>query len=82
VKREGLKVVMSENLWTRKYTVLDKTREQLIKDLEIQAAYYPFIDAAKQRIQDTGKHGPVHDAADRFLQYLEEEYMSIENASN
>lgn len=77
-----MKVVMSENLWIRKYTVLDKTREQLIKDLEIQAAYYPFIDAAKQRIQDTGKYGPVHDAADRFLQYLEEEYMSIENASN
>ncbi|MDQ0859115.1 hypothetical protein [Bacillus sp. V2I10] len=73
---------MSENLWTRKYTVLDKTREQLIKDLEIQAAYYPYIDAAKQRIQDTGKYGPVHDAADLFLQYLEEECKSIENEAN
>jgi hypothetical protein len=82
VKREGLKVDMSENLWTRKYTVLDKTREQLIKDLEIQAVYYPYIDTAKQRIQDTGKYGPVHDAADRFLHYLEEEYKSIENAAN
>ncbi|PLR66153.1 hypothetical protein H4O14_10675 [Bacillus sp. PAMC26568] len=71
-------VDMSENSWTRKYTVLDKTREQLIKDLEIQPGFYPYIDAAKKRIQDTAKFGPVHDAADQFLLFLIEEFELAE----
>lgn len=72
-------VDMSENSWTRNYTVLDKTREQLIKDLEIQPGFYPCIDAAKKRIQDTAKFGAVHDTADQFLLFLNEEFELAKN---
>ncbi|MEK3808577.1 hypothetical protein [Metabacillus sp. SLBN-84] len=72
---------MNENLWIKKYTVLDKTREQLIQDLEIPASYFPYIDAAKLRIQETGNNGPVYDAGDQFLQFLKDEYYSSEGTA-
>ncbi|KEZ50448.1 MULTISPECIES: hypothetical protein [Metabacillus] len=72
---------MHENVWIKKYTVLDKTREQLIQDLEIPASYFPYIDAAKLRIQETGNNGPVHDAGDQFLEFLKEESLSSEDAA-
>ncbi|MCQ6267824.1 hypothetical protein M1K46_19540 [Fictibacillus sp. WQ 8-8] len=57
------------------YSVLDKTNEQLIKDLGIQEKFHPFMYAAKIRIQKlVDTMGPHQDAADRFLDYLEDEY--------
>ncbi|MDN4075487.1 MULTISPECIES: hypothetical protein [Fictibacillus] len=60
--------------WTD-YTVLDKSNEQIIQDLRIQQKFHPFMDAAKLRIQKlVDRMGPHQDAADRFLDYLEDEY--------
>ncbi|MCM2532282.1 hypothetical protein NDK43_07635 [Neobacillus pocheonensis] len=61
------------------YTVLDKPNEQIIKDLGIQSKFHPYVDAAKKRMQSlVEKWGPHHDVADRFLEFLEDEYEYVE----
>ncbi|MGM0879084.1 MAG: hypothetical protein ACQEWV_31710 [Bacillota bacterium] len=66
---------MEDYTWIETYTVLDKTNEQIIKDLEIQLDFIPYIDSAKKRIQVlVYTLGPNQDASDRFLEFLEEEY--------
>lgn len=66
---------MNAYAWRANYTVLDKSRKQIIKDLEIQPEFYTYIDSAKKRIQElVNELGQDQDAADRFLEFLEEEY--------
>ncbi|MGM0879027.1 MAG: hypothetical protein ACQEWV_31375 [Bacillota bacterium] len=66
---------MGDYTWIETYTVLDKTNEQIIRDLEIQLDFIPYIDLAKKRIQVlVYSLGPNQDSADRFLEFLEEEY--------
>lgn len=66
---------MNDYAWIANYTVLGKSRKQIIKDPEIQPEFYPYIDAAKKRIQElVDTLGRDQDAADRFLEFLEEEY--------
>jgi hypothetical protein len=70
---------MIDYTWIANYTVLDKSRAQIIKDLEIQPEFYPYIDVAKKRIQElVDSLGQDQDAADRFLEFLEEEYEYVE----
>ena len=70
---------MKDSAWLEKYTILDKAREQLIKDLEIQPRFHPYMDAAKKRMQAlVNKLGLEQDAGDRFLDFLEEEYEYVE----
>lgn len=70
---------MNDYTWLAKYTVLDKSRKQIIKDLEIQPEFYPYVDVAKKRIQElVDSLGRNQDAADRFLEFLEEEYEYVE----
>ena len=69
------KFSMNAYAWRANYTVLDKSRKQIIKDLEIQPEFYTYIDSAKKRIQElVNELGQDQDAADRFLEFLEEEY--------
>lgn len=71
--------MMRDYTWLEKYTVLDKTNEQIIKDLEIQPEFHPYMEAAKKRMQAfVNKLGPEQDAGDRFLDFLEDEYEYAE----
>lgn len=70
---------MNDYTWIANYTVLDKSKAQIIKDLKIEPDFHPYIDAAKNRIQElVDLLGRDQDAADRFLEFLEEEYEYIE----
>ncbi|NRD81064.1 hypothetical protein HPT25_27615 [Bacillus sp. BRMEA1] len=71
---------MQDYLWLEKYTVLDKSNEKIIKELGIQPWFHPYFDVAKNRIQKlVNRYGTHQDAADTFLDFLEEEYEYIEN---